>query len=482
MDAITEAIAEYVADWNIPSIEALNTARDCLADSLGCAIAALDYPACTKLLGPVIPGTTVPHGCRVPGTHYVLDPIRGAFNLGTMIRWLDYNDTWLAAEWGHPSDNIGGILSLMDYISRKRLEEGKTAFYCSDLLLAMIKAYEIQGVLALSNSFNRVGFDHVILVKVATAAVATALMGGSKPQIMDAVSNAWIDAGPLRTYRHAPNTGSRKSWASGDATSKGVQLAWMTMQGEMGYPTALCAPHWGLYDVLFKGVPFSLERPFECYVMENVLFKIAFPAEFHAQTALECAISLHPEVANRWDEIETIEIQTQEAAIRIIDKTGPLNNPADRDHCLQYIVAIGLIYGTLSATHYEDAIAKDPKIDWLRSKMHVVENPHYSSDYLHPQKRSIAGKIVIRFNNQRSSLTQAIEYPLGHRKRRKESLPLLYQKFHQNLRPRYQEFLIEKLIKLFQDPKSFDSLLVPTLVDLFCDSTYTLQEATSNGD
>lgn len=469
MDIITESIADYVSEWNHPSHEALTTARYCLADSLGCAIAALQYPACTKLLGPVVPGTTVPNGCRIPGTKYVLDPIRGAFNLGSMIRWLDYNDTWLGVEWGHPSDNLGGILCLMDYLSRKHLVEGKPAFTCHDLLMCMIKAHEIQGILALSNSFNRIGFDHVIFVKVATTAVAAALLGANRSQIIDAISNAWIDVCPLRTYRHAPNTGSRKSWAAGDATRRGVELAWMTMQGEMGYKTAMTAPTWGLYDVLFEGKPFTLERPFGSYVMENVLFKVAFPAEFHAQTAVEGAISLHPDVRNSIGAIKSIDIHTHESAIRIIDKKGPLSNPADRDHCLQYMVAIGLLYGNLHADHYEEATAHEPEIDRLRNKMKIFENPHFTSDYLHPDKRSIASTIELSFNDGRPVKSITVEYPLGHRNRRHEGIPLLFKKFNENLAHHYSANFIDEMTSIFQKEGKLKALLVPTLVDFFCD-------------
>ncbi|MBA3238792.1 MAG: bifunctional 2-methylcitrate dehydratase/aconitate hydratase [Parachlamydiaceae bacterium] len=467
MDDITETIAEYAYTWNSPSVEALGTARLCLADALGCAIAALNYPACTKLLGPIVPETIVPHGCHIPGTNYILDPICGAFNLGSMIRWLDYNDTWLAAEWGHPSDNIGGILALMDHLSRKQLAFKTPSFTCKELLLSIIKAYEIQGILALTNSFNRIGFDHVILVKIATAAVATALMKGSRRQIADAISNAWVDVGSLRTYRHAPNVGSRKSWAAGDATSRGVQFAWMTMKGEMGYKTALTAPKWGFYDVLFKGKPLTLERPLGSYVMENILFKVAFPAEFHAQTALECAIALHPKVKEILHLIDFIEIHTQEAAIRIIDKKGPLNNPADRDHCLQYIVAIGLLHGTLNADHYEDSAAANPMIIQLCNKMKVLENPHYTSDYHKAEKRSIAAALKVHFKEGMQSEVIEIEYPLGHRFRRDEGIPLLFKKFKNNLSNHLNKSQIELLVQLFKKEFHFDSLPVSTLVDLF---------------
>ncbi len=465
-DAINQTIAEYVHDYKITSDEAYLTARYCLADSIGCALLALKFRECTKLLGPVVPGTVVPGGSRVPGTSFILDPVRAAFNIGAMIRWLDFNDTWLAAEWGHPSDNLGGILAVADFVSQKMEAARQPPLKISDLLTAMIKAYEIQGILALKNSFNRVGFDHVILVKAATAAVATQLLGATKEQIFNSLSNAWIDAGPLRTYRHAPNTGSRKSWAAGDAASRGVQFAFMALQGEMGYKTALSAPQWGLYDVLFQGKPFILERPLGSYVMENILFKIAYPAEFHSQTAIECAIQLHPQVKDRWEEIKSIEIGTHESAIRIIDKKGELKNPADRDHCLQYIVAIGLLYGDLKAEHYEDEIAKNPLIDRLRHKMTVKEIPSYSSDYLHPDRRSIPNSIKITMRDQTILGPLAIEYPLGHRKRRKEALPWLLKKFYANLQPRFHPDKAAGILNLFQQPHDLLDLPVSNFCQL----------------
>src|SRR5918999_72743 len=375
-DALLVEIAAYAAGELPSSAEALDTARYCFMDTLGCGLLALRYPDCTKHLGPIVPGAFLPNGARIPGTAWQLDPVHAAFNIGAMIRWLDFNDTWLAAEWGHPSDNLGGILALADYLTRS----GQRPFTIGDVLTAMIKAHEIQGVLALENSFNRVGLDHVLLVRVATAAVATAMLGGSEDQIVSAVANAWTDGGSLRVYRHAPNTGPRKSWAAGDATSRGVRLALMTMRGEIGYPSALSAKEWGFYDVLFHGNPFKLARPFGSYVMENILFKISYPAEFHAQTAVECALRLHPQVSHRLEAIEKVRITTHESAIRIIDKSGPLYNPADRDHCLQYMTAIGLIFGELTADHYEDGVAKDPRIDRLRAKMEVVEEPRYSKE------------------------------------------------------------------------------------------------------
>jgi 2-methylcitrate dehydratase len=428
-DAALIAIADYAALYTAATEAAMDTAFYCLMDSLACGFLALQYPACTKLLGPVVPGATMSHGARVPGTSYELDPVTGAFNIGAMVRWLDFNDTWLAAEWGHPSDNLGAILAVADYLSRKAHNEGRQPLVVRDLLTAMVKAHEIQGVLALENSFNRVGLDHVILVRVASAAVASHLLGASREQIINAVSNAWIDGAALRAYRHAPNTGSRKSWAAGDAASRGVRLALMALTGEMGYPSALSARRWGFSDVLLKGAPLELPRPFGSYVMENVLFKISFPAEFHAQTAVECALRLHEEVKDRLDEIDVIRIETQEPAVRIIDKTGPLMNPADRDHCLQYMTAVALIFGQLSAADYEDSTAADPRIDALRAKMTVAENPAFTRDYYDPERRSIGNAVQIRFRGGSETERVAVDFPIGHRRRRAEGIPLLVKKF-----------------------------------------------------
>lgn len=461
-DEAMQAIADYVCDAPITSDEAYQTARLCLLDSLGCALLALNYPACTKLLGPVITGTTVPEGCRVPGTEYVLDPIQGAFNIGTLVRWLDFNDTWLAAEWGHPSDNLGGILAVCDYLSRHR-----HTISCEEMLTAMIKAHEIQGVLALKNSFNRVGLDHVILVRVATAAVTARLLGGSKEQVLSAISNAWIDGGALRCYRHYPNTGSRKSWAAGDASSRGVMHAFMALKGEMGYPAALSVPNWGFYDVLFGGKAFEFARPLGSYVMENVLFKIRFPAEFHAQTAVECAVILHPLLIDRLEEIENIAVTTHESAIRIIDKKGPLKNPADRDHCLQYMIAVALLFGDLTADHYEEVVAQDPRIDRLRCLMTVTEHLRYSEEYLHPDKRSIANAIQVNFKNG-DMIQEEVEYPLGHRLRRDEGIPLIYEKFENNAKTRFSSEKVDQILNLFKDHHQLLSLPVHKLCNKLC--------------
>jgi 2-methylcitrate dehydratase len=466
-DPLLVEIAEYAAKFNIQSTEAYETARYCLMDTLGCGLLALHYPACTKLLGPVVMGTVVPNGSRVPGTHFELDPVTAAFNIGAIIRWLDFNDTWLAAEWGHPSDNLGAILAVTDFLSRRQKAESKRPFTIRDVLTAMIKAHEIQGILALENSFNRVGLDHVLLVRIASTAVATKLLGGNRDQIINAVSNAWVDGGALRTYRHAPNTGSRKSWAAGDATSRGVQHALMALKGEMGYPTALSAKTWGFCDVLFDGKPIKLARPFGSYVMENVLFKISFPAEFHAQTAVEAAITLHPLVKDRLDEITRIELTTHESAIRIIDKTGPLHNPADRDHCLQYMVAIGLLFGKLDADHYEDATAKDPRIDALRAKMHVTEDPRYTKEYLEPDKRAIANAVQVFFKGKTSTPKIEVEYPIGHRRRRAEGMPLLMKKFKSSLASRLPAHRVEHILNACNNSTRFDALPVCDFMDHF---------------
>ena len=466
-DSVLSDIADYICDYEITSDEAFDTARNCLIDSLGCGFEALDYPACTKLLGPVIEGSTVPNGARVPGTNFELDPIKAAFDLGAMIRWLDFNDTWLAAEWGHPSDNIGGILSVADHLSRKAVSEGKAPLKMRDVLIAMIKAHEIQGVIALENSFNRIGLDHVVLVKVATTAVITRMLGGSKSQIIDAVSNAWIDGQSLRTYRHSPNTGPRKSWAAGDATSRGVRLSMMTMQGEMGYPSALTAKTWGFYDVLFKGEEFKFQRPYGSYVMEQILFKISFPAEFHSQTAVECAIQFHPYVKDRLDAIRKIEISTHESAIRIIDKKGPLDNPADRDHCIQYMVAIGLIFGELTSAQYENDIAADPRIDRLREKIICNENPVYTQDYLDPNKRSIANSMQIFFEDGSKSEQIEVEYPIGHRRRRNEGIPELVKKFKTNLARRFPQKQQDIILSVCLDQKMLEDMAVTDFVGMF---------------
>ncbi len=463
-DHLLVAIAEYVSRFEVRSELAYSTARLVFRDTLACGFQALKFPACTKLLGPVAPGAVMPGGARVPGTSFELDPVQAAFSIGAMIRWLDFNDTWLAAEWGHPSDNLGGILAVADYLSRKARMEGTPPLTVRDVLTAMIKAHEIQGVLALENSFNRVGLDHVILVRVASTAVTTGLLGGTFDQIVNAVSNAWIDGGALRTYRHAPNTGSRKSWAAGDATSRGVRHALMALAGEMGYPSALSAPRWGFYDVVRQGKALVLPQPFGSYVMENVLLKISYPAEFHAQTAVECAIALHPEVADRLDDIDHIVIETQEPGVRIIDKTGPLANPADRDHCIQYMVAVPLIFGRLTADDYEDSVAADPRIDRLRERMQVEENPAFTRDYYDPDKRSIGNAVQVFFRNGSSTRRVQVEYPIGHRRRREEGIPLLAAKFNASVAAHFGPRQTERIQALFADPAKLDGMAVNELM------------------
>lgn len=464
-DQELQAIVDYVLSYEIQSDEAYNTARLCLMDTLGCGFLALTFPACTKLLGPIAPGTTVENGAKVPGTDYVLDPVQAAFNIGAMIRWLDFNDTWLAAEWGHPSDNLGGILAVCDYVSRQRVAAGEQPLPMRDVLTAMIKAHEIQGIIALENSFNRVGLDHVVLVKVASTAVVAQLLGADRDTMLNALSLAWVDGQSLRTYRHAPNAGSRKSWAAGDATSRAVRLSLIALQGEMGYPGALTAPTWGFYDVSFKGKAFKFQRDYGSYVMEQVLFKISFPAEFHAQTAVECAVTLHPHIKDRLDEIDRIELTTHDSAIRIISKEGALYNPADRDHCLQYMTAIGLIFGDLRAEHYEDNVAIDPRIDALRQKMIVSEDARYSREYHEPDKRSIANAMQIFFNDGTSTDKVAVEYPIGHRRRRDEGIPVLERKFQRNLREVFDEAQSSAIFNLCNDQAALEALPVNAFVD-----------------
>jgi 2-methylcitrate dehydratase len=459
-DPVLTAIADYALGYRTPSELARETAYYCLMDTLGCGFQALRFPACTKLLGPVVPGAGMRGGARVPGTAHELEPVSAAFNIGAMIRWLDFNDTWLAAEWGHPSDNLGGILAVADYLSRSPAPTGREPDTVRALLQAMIQAHEIQGVLALENSFNRVGLDHVLLVRVASTAVVTAMLGGTRDQVINAVSNAWIDGGALRTYRHAPNTGSRKSWAAGDATSRAVWHALVALRGEMGYPSALSARTWGFYDVLYRGKSFALPQPFGCYVMENVLFKISFPAEFHAQTAVEAAMTLHADVASRLDQVERIVIETQEPGVRIIDKTGPLNNPADRDHCIQYMVAVPLVFGRLNASDYDDAVARDPRIDALRARMQVIENREFTRDYYDPAKRFIGNAIQLFFRDGSSSRRVAVDYPIGHRLRRAEGLPLLKRKFEASVRGHFGDEQAGQILRCFADRAALEAMAV----------------------
>jgi 2-methylcitrate dehydratase len=465
-DKVLTLIADYVSKYNIASKEAYETARYCLMDTLGCGFEALEYPACTKLLGPIDPATVVPNGAKVPGTKFQLDPVQAAWNLGAMIRWLDFNDTWLAAEWGHPSDNLGGILATADWLCRKKDKQ----LVMRDVLTAMIKAHEIQGVIALENSFNRVGLDHVVLVKVASTAVVAQMLGCTYDQVVNAVSQAWVDGQSLRTYRHAPNTGSRKSWAAGDATSRAVRLALISKTGEMGYPSVLTAKGWGFYDVLFKGKEFRFQRRFGSYVMENVLFKISFPAEFHSQTAVECAMSIFQQMKSLGktsDDIKKIRIRTHEAAIRIIDKKGPLNNPADRDHCIQYMVAVPLIFGRLTAADYEDDVAKDPRIDALRKKIECVEDKKFTRDYHDPKKRSIANALTVEFKDGTRFKEVVCEYPIGHKRRRAEGMPVLVEKFKTNLARRFPAQQQKTILDVCMDADRLAAMPVNEFVDLF---------------
>jgi 2-methylcitrate dehydratase len=463
-DAALTAIARYAHDFTVASAAAYDTARYCLMDSLACGFQALKFPACRRLLGPVVPGAVMAGGARVPGTSFELDPVQAAFNIGAMVRWLDFNDTWLAAEWGHPSDNLGGILSVADYLARNALMTGKSPPLVRDVLTAMIKAHEIQGVLALENSFNRVGLDHVLLVRVASTAVVASMLGASESEVVNAVSNAWIDGGALRTYRHAPNTGSRKSWAAGDATSRAVRLALIALSGEMGYPSALSAKTWGFSDVLFRGKPLSLPQPFGSYVMENVLFKISFPAEFHAQTAVEAAMRLHPAIKDRLADIERVVIETQEPGVRIIDKVGPLANPADRDHCIQYMVAVPLIFGRLTAADYEDAVAADPRVDALRSKMQVRENPTFTQEYYAADKRYIGNALQVFFSDGSKSQRVQVDFPIGHRRRRAEGMPALVRKFEDSVDAHFNARQALRIKALFASPQDLDALPVNELM------------------
>jgi len=469
-DRILVDIADYVLDYEITSALAYETARHCLIDTLGCGLEALSYPACAKLLGPIVPGTVVPNGAKVPGTQFQLDPVQSAFNIGILVRWLDFNDCWLAAEWGHPSDNLGAILAVADWLSRSAVVVGKAPLMIRDVLTAMIKAHEIQGCLALENSFNKMGIDHVVLVKVASTAVVAGLLGLSREEIVNALSLAWVDGQSLRTYRHTPNTGSRKSWAAGDATSRAVRLALIAKTGEMGYPSVLTAKRWGFYDVAFGGKPFVLNQPYGSYVMENVLFKISFPAEFHAQTAVEAALTVRNKLATigrNVDDIVEIKIRTQRACMDIIDKSGPLHNPADRDHCIQYMVAVPLIFGRLTAADYEDAVAADPRIDRLRTKMACVEDPTFTRDYHDPSKRSIANALSVRLADGTVLDEVVVEYPIGHKRRRSEALPFLEAKFRTNLARRFPAKQQAHILDLSLDQAALSRTPVHEYVDLY---------------
>jgi 2-methylcitrate dehydratase len=466
-DKVIQDIVDYVLHFDVTqSAEAMETARYCWMDTIGCGLYALNYPACTKMLGPIVPGAEIPGGARVPGMSYELDPVRAAWNIGAMVRWLDYNDTWLAAEWGHPSDNLGAILALADYQSRLRIARGEPSLTMKEVIVAMIKAHEVQGVIALENSFNRVGLDHVLLVRIASAAVAAQMLGCTRDETLNAVSHAWLDGSALRTYRHAPNTGSRKSWAAGDASARGLFLALMAERGEMGYPSAITAKGWGFQDVLFKGNALSFSQGYATYVMENILFKISYPAEFHAQTAVEAALALHESVRDRLQDIDRIVIQTQESGDRIINKTGPLDNPADRDHCIQYMVAVALIFGRLTAEDYEDAVAKDPRVDALRERMEVIEEARFTREYLEPDKRAIGNAVQVFFKDGAASENVIVDYPVGHRRRRSEGIPLLKEKFERYLRGRIAQKNADRILAICADQATFEATTVDEMMVL----------------
>lgn len=467
-DKVIQDIVDYVLTYDVTvSAEAMQTARYDWMDTMGCGLLALNYPACSKMLGPIVPGATMQgNGARVPGTSFELDPVRAAWNIGAMVRWLDYNDTWLAAEWGHPSDNLGAIMSLADYLSRQRLARGEASLNMKDVLIAMIKAHEIQGVIALENCFNRAGLDHVMLVRIASTAISAQMLGCDRDECLNAVSHAWLDGSTLRTYRHAPNTGSRKSWAAGDASSRGLFLAFMAQRGEMGYPSAITAKGWGFQDVSFREKELVFNQKYGTYTMENILFKISFPAEFHAQTAVEAAITLHPEVKDRLDDIEKIDIKTQESSDRIINKVGPLDNPADRDHCLQYMIAVGLLKGNLTAEDYEDNVANDPRIDALRNKMNVAEDERFTREYLEADKRAIGNSIQVFFKDGSSTDNIVVDYPVGHRRRRDEGIPLLKKKFERYLRGRISHKKSNQILEICSDQSTFESTTVDTIMEL----------------
>ncbi len=467
-DKVIQDIVDYVLEYDVTtSDEAMQTARYDWMDTIGCGLLALNYPACTKMLGPIVPGADMPgQGARVPGTSYELDPVRAAWNIGAMVRWLDYNDTWLAAEWGHPSDNLGAVLALADYLSRQRIARGKASLTMKEVLIAMVKAHEVQGVIALENCFNRAGLDHVMLVRIASTAISAQMLGCNREECLNAVSHAWLDGSSLRTYRHAPNTGSRKSWAAGDASARGVFLALMANRGEMGYPSAITAKGWGFQDVSFREKELVFKQPYGTYTMENILFKISFPAEFHAQTAVEAAITLHPEVKDKIDEIDKIVVKTQESGDRIINKVGPLDNPADRDHCLQYMIAVGLLKGNLTAEDYEDKVANDPRIDALRDKMDVSEDARFTREYLEADKRAIGNSIQVFFKDGSTTENIVVDYPVGHRRRRDEGIPLLKEKFERYLRGKISQKNADQLLDLCADQNKFESATVNQVMQL----------------
>ncbi len=464
-DTVISDISSYTHNYKVDSQLAFKTAHYCFLDSLGCALAALKYPQATSIIGPVVP-MTVPHGARVIGTSFELDPVQAAFSNTALIRWLDYNDCWLAAEWGHPSDNLGSIISVADYLNRT----GQAKFTVNDVLEGLIKCHEIQGCLALENSFNAVGLDHVLLVKVASTAVVSKMLGLTEDQTIDALSQAFVDGQALRTYRHAPNTMSRKSWAAADAVARAVNLAYLVKKGQGGMPSILTAKTWGFYDVLFKGKEFKFQRPYGSYVMENVLFKISFPAEFHAQTAVEAALTVNKTLASKnltYKDIKSIRIRTQNAGMRIIDKKGPLHNYADRDHCIQYMVAIPLIYGRLTADDYSDSIASNPDIDALREKMYCVEDEKFTTEYHEPEKRYIGNAIQVTLNDGQVLDDVVVDFPIGHKNRREEGIPVLMEKFKRHLNEQFKPDQVEKILKVSEDYDTLKDLNISDYLALY---------------
>lgn len=466
-DKVLVQIADYVDRYPVKSALALETARLALIDTLGCGLEALSYPGCTNLLGPLVPGTLVPNGARVPGTPHVLDPERATFNLGVMNRWLDWNDAFYGATVLHPSDSFAGLLAVADWLSRTRVAEGRKPLVMRVVLEAAVKTYEIMGGLALENGFTAVGLDHTLLIKVATAPVVTKLLGGNHEEIVNALSQAWVDGHPLAIFRRKPNTGPRKSWAAGDAASRGVRLALMAVKGEIGCPSALTAKTWGFYPVLFDGKPFRFQRPFGTYVIENTLFKIPYPTAFHGQTGVEAAIKLHPLVKDRLDDIKRVEVRCHNSTMVILDKSGPLHNFADRDHCMQYMMAIGMVFGTMTAEHYYDLIAADPRIDKLRAKMHLAESKQYEREYHDPAMRTNANSIQVHFKDGSKTPLSEVLYPLGHRKRRKEGMPVLAAKFETAVGRVFASKRRDAIVSACLEQKRLEEMPVNEFMDLF---------------
>jgi len=463
--AIVEMV-DYVDGYKVDTKRAFEAAYHCLVDSLGCAFMAFAYPECTKLLGPIVPGTVVPNGARVPGTPYVMDPVQAAFNMGTLVRWLEFNDATWGETVSHPSDTLVTLLVVADWVSRNRVAQRKPPVLMRDVLELGIKAYELQGQLGILNPFRRVGLDHTIVVKIASTATVAKLLGCTRDEIFNALSNAWIDGHALATFRSEFNTGSRKSWAGGDAAARGVWLALLALKGEMGYPSALTAKTWGFYDVLLKGKALQLQQPYGTYIVENILFKVPSPTAFHAQTAVEAGIRLHPDVKDRLDEITKVEIWSHASSLMILDKTGPLHNPADRDHCLQYTVAVPLIFGHLTPEDYEDGFAADPRIDALRSKMVVVEDPSYTRGYTDPAIRSNAHAVRVHFRDGTSTRRVEVVFSCGHPSRRDVGIPFVFEKFNKGLAEVFAEKQRKAIQQAFADVETLLATPVNEIMDL----------------